>query len=110
MLYIYINYIIECNMFDKSQVRPRTSQILSLELSRPSQASEWGLSLSGGWGAGQWLAVAGLRQGTPAHLAGLRLGDSLVQIQDQLVIFLDLQQVETILQTAGLSLSLTVER
>ena len=88
----------------------RTSQILSLVLSRPSLTSEWGLSLSGGWGAGQWLAVDGIRQGTPAHLAGLRQGDSLVQIQDQLVIFLDLQQVKTILQTAGLSLSLTVER
>ena len=67
--------------------------ILSLLLSRSSHSQDWGLALAGGWGQGQWLAVSRVTHGQPAHLAGVEAGDSLVQVQDQLVIFLDLHQV-----------------
>ena len=84
--------------------------MLSQVVRRDSESEDWGLSLSGGWGAGQWLAVAEVRQDSPAHLAGIMAGDSLVQIQDQLVIFMELSQVELLLHTPDTSLSLTVER
>ena len=90
--------------------RSRSSEVVSLVVVRDSHTEDWGLALSGGWRLGQWLAVAQVRQGSPAHLAGIRVGDSLVQIQEQLVIFLDLHQVELLIQTAHTELSLTVER
>ena len=86
------------------------SQMVSRVVRRQSGCEDWGLSLSGGWGQGQWLAVKQVRQGSPADLAGILAGDSLVQIQEQLVIFLDLHQVELLIQTAHTELSLTVER
>ena len=86
------------------------SRMVSRVVRRHSGCEDWGLSLSGGWGQGQWLAVKQVRQGSPADLAGIRAGDSLVQIQEQLVIFLDLHQVELLIQTAHTELSLTVER
>ena len=91
-------------------VASSSSRVVVLEVVRDSLAEDWGLSLAGGWAQGQWLAVAEVRQSSPAQLAGLLAGDSLVQVGEQLVIFLELQQVELLLHTAGTSLSLTVER
>ena len=54
--------------------------------------------------------MAEVRPDSPAHLAGIMAGDSLVQIQDQLVIFMELSQVELLLHTPDTTLSLTVER
>lgn len=94
-----------------SQSRSR-SRVVSVEVVRDSECEDWGFSLSGGWGRGQWLAVASvnLSHDSPALLAGLQAGDALVQVEGQLVIFLDLQQVELLVQRAGTKLSLTVER
>ena len=86
------------------------SQILSLLLTRTDLTQDWGLALSGGWARGQWLAVSGVTDGLPAAKAGLEAGDSLVEVEGQLVIFLDLDQVNRLLQTASLSLSLTIQR
>ena len=84
--------------------------VLTLVLTRTSLAQDWGLALTGGWASGQWLSVSSITHGLPAHRAGLEAGDSLVQVEGQLVIFLDMDQVNHILQTASLSLSLTVQR
>ena len=96
-----------------SEISPGTrsrSQVVTRVVKRHSGCEDWGLSLSGGWGQGQWLAITEVRQGSPADLAGIQAGDSLVQIQEQLVLFLDLQQVALLIQTAHTELSLTVER
>ena len=84
--------------------------VLTLVLTRTSLAQDWGLALTGGWARGQWLSVSSITHGLPADRAGLKAGDSLVQVEGQLVIFLDMDQVNHILQTASLSLSLTVQR
>ena len=48
--------------------------------------------------------------GSPAAIAGLKIGDSLVQVGDDLVLFMNLSQVNNLLLREQLKLTLTIER
>ena len=48
--------------------------------------------------------------GSPAEEAGIMIGDSVVKVGDDLVLFMELTQVDTLLSSPQLSLILTVER
>ena len=48
--------------------------------------------------------------GSPAALAGLKEGDSLVNIGEELVIFLETGEVEELLQREQTELKITIER
>ena len=48
--------------------------------------------------------------GSPAALAGLKEGDSLVNIGEELVIFLETGEVEELLQREQTELNITIER
>ena len=48
--------------------------------------------------------------GSPASNAGIKIGDSLVQVGDDLVLFMNLSQVNNLLLKEQLQLSLTIER
>eukprot|EP00092_Neocalanus_flemingeri_P059630 GFUD01071337.1.p1 GENE.GFUD01071337.1~~GFUD01071337.1.p1 ORF type:complete len:160 (-),score=62.49 GFUD01071337.1:203-652(-) len=91
-------------------IKTRRNRIISLVLSRSSICQEWGFSISGGWLEGQWIGVRQVLRGSPADLAGLEEGDSLVKIEDDLVIFLEPRQVEELLDTTETELQVTVER
>merc|ERR1712080_116689 len=95
-----------------SQTTPTPSQerIHSLTLSRRGVGECWGFVLGGGWQHGAWLGVDKVEEGSPAQRGGLQDGDLLVQVGDSLVIFLQQEEVESILEKAGLTLNLTVER
>ena len=48
--------------------------------------------------------------GSPAAVAGVKEGDSLVNIGEELVIFLETEEVEELLQRQQTELKITVER
>lgn len=48
--------------------------------------------------------------GSPADITGLKIGDSLVQVGDDLVLFMNLSQVNNLLLREQLKLTLTIER
>ena len=48
--------------------------------------------------------------GSPAAIAGLKEGDSLVNIGEELVIFLETGEVEELLQREQTELKITIER
>ena len=56
------------------------------------------------------IGVEQVQRGSPAALAGMGEGDSLVKIEDDLVIFLEPRQVEQLLGRAETQLNITVER
>ena len=51
-----------------------------------------------------------MEPGSPAAVAGVKEGDSLVNIGEELVIFLETEEVEELLQRQETELKITVER
>ena len=51
-----------------------------------------------------------MEPGSPAAVAGVKEGDSLVNIGEELVIFLETEEVEELLQRQQTELKITVER
>merc|ERR1711892_753101 len=90
--------------------REKSSKLISLTMSRHSTSEKWGISISGGWMEGQWIGVKQVHSGSPAAFAGLKEGDSLVNVGEELVIFLETGEVEELLNKAGTELNITIER
>merc|ERR1712126_201118 len=91
----------------ESQVK---NKIFTFMIERESPIEDWGLSFAGGWLEGQWINVAKVNPGSPASNAGIKIGDSLVQVGDDLVLFMNLSQVNNLLLKEQLQISLTIER
>jgi len=79
-------------------------------MSRASPSQKWGVSITGGWLEGKWIRVERVDPGSPAAVAGVKEGDSLVNIGEELVIFLETEEVEELLQRQQTELKITVER
>merc|ERR1712106_925788 len=90
--------------------REKSSKLISLTMSRHSTSDKGGISISGGWLEGQWIGVKQVHSGSPAAFAGLKEGDSLVNVGEELVIFLETGEVEELLTKAGTELNITIER
>merc|ERR1712215_609961 len=78
--------------------RKQSNKILSLMMSRANPSQKWGVSITGGWLEGKWIRVEQVKPGSPAAVAGVKEGDSLVNIGEELVIFLETEEVEELLQ------------
>jgi len=96
-------------------------QVKTITLHREYNTEDWGIEISGnGWQEGEWIEIFNVRPNSPAWRVRehIRKGDMLVQIQDQLVLFMSRAEVEELLGITGchsqtsdcLELKLQIER